>query len=58
MKRTIKVCCWLLSPENSNEEGPYECFHLPVPWWLFNLIKVTFWYALALIICLLIGSLH
>jgi hypothetical protein len=58
MKRTLNVCFWLLSPENSNGEGSYQCLHLSLPWWLGNLIKVSFWYCLALIISLLIGNLR
>lgn len=58
MKRAMEICCWLLSPENSYEEGRFRCLHLPMPWWLSNLIKVGFWYCLSLIFFLLIGNLH
>lgn len=54
MKRAMEICFWLLTPENCHEDRSYQT----TPWWLSNLIKVGFWYFLALITGLLLSQLH
>lgn len=58
MKRAMEVCYWLLRPESSSEERSYKSLQQTAPWSLSNIIKVVFWYCLAVILGLLLSTLH
>lgn len=58
MNKTMRACCWLISPENSCNDRSYQFLYHLLPSWLLNLIKVTFWYGLALTVGILLGNLR
>ena len=58
MKKVMEICYWLLRPESSSEERSYKSLQQTAPWSLSNIIKVTFWYCLALILSLLLSNLQ
>ena len=58
MKNIMQTFHWLFRPENSLEETSNGSLEHMIPWWLPNLVKVTFWYGLALTFGFLLSELH
>ena len=58
MKNIMEICHWLVRPENSMEETDNACQEQVTPRWVPSLVKVTFWYCLALTLTFLLSNLH